>query len=99
MLRHWLLDHGMTVSSYLGYPLGKSVRLLRGSQYWSAEEIKAYQQRALYALLHHCYSHVPYYRELMKSRKLHPSDFRSPSDLAKLPYLTRDIIRQQAAQL
>ena len=44
MLRHWLLTHGMTLSSYLGYPLGKAIRLLRDSQYWTREEIHVHQQ-------------------------------------------------------
>ena len=99
MLRQWLLNQGMTLSSYLGYPLGKSMRLLRNSQHWTSEEIQAHQQGALRALMHHCYSHVPYYRDLMRSRDLRPDDFQSASDLAKLPYLTRDIIRDQAARL
>lgn len=99
MLRRWLLTHGMTLSSYLGYPLGKSIRLLRVSQHWTAEEIHAHQHQVLNALMHHCYNHVPYYRDLMRSRNLHPDDFQSVCDLAKLPYLTRDIIRDQAARL
>ena len=99
MLRHWLLSHGMRLSSNLGYPLGKSVRLLCDSQLWTAEEIQAHQQRALNRLMHHCYSHVPYYRDLMRSRDLRADDFQSISDLAKLPYLTRDIVRDQAARL
>jgi phenylacetate-CoA ligase len=99
MLRQWLLNQGMSLSSYLGYPLGKSVSLLRNSQHWTAEEIQTHQRQALRALMHHCYSHVPYYRDLMKSRNLRPDDFQSASDLTKLPYLTRDIIRGQASRL
>jgi phenylacetate-CoA ligase len=99
MLRQCLLNQGMILSSYLGYPPGKSVSLLRNSQHWTAEEIQTHQQQALRALMHHCYSHIPYYRDLMRSRNLHPDEFQSVSDLSKLPYLTRDIIRAQAARL
>ena len=99
MLRRWLLTHGMTLSSYLGYPLGKAMKLLRASQHWTAEEIQAHQQRALNALMYHCYNHVPYYRDLMRSRNLRPDDFQVARDLVKLPYLTRDIIRDQGARL
>ena len=35
----------------------------------------------------------------MRIRNLRPDDFQSASDLAKLPYLTRDIIRDQGARL
>jgi len=87
------------LSSYLGYPVGKAVTLLRGSQQWTAEEIQVHQQGALNALMHHSYKHVPYYRDLLKSRNLRPDDFQTIRDLAKLPYLTRDIVRAQAGRL
>jgi phenylacetate-CoA ligase len=99
MLRHWLLTHGMPLSSYLGYPLGKAMRVLRDSQHWTVEEIQAHQKQALNALMHHCYNHVPYYRDLMRSKNLRPDDFHAARDLAKLPYLTRDIIRGQGMRL
>jgi phenylacetate-CoA ligase len=99
MLRHWLLTDGMMLSSYLNYSPGKSLKLLRNSEYWTAEQLHNHQKQALNALMHHCYQHVPYYRDLMTDSKLHPDDFQCPSDLAKLPYLNRDIIRSQAARL
>jgi phenylacetate-CoA ligase len=99
MLRRWFLNQGIILSSYLGYPVGKSMRLLRESHYWSARQIQAHQERTLNALMHHCYDHVTYYRDLMRSMNLRPDDFQSVSDLAKLPYLTREIIRDQAARL
>ena len=98
-MRHWFLKRGLSLSSYVGYPVGKATRLLRESEYWTAEEIRDHQQRALNALMHHCYEHVPYYRNLMKDRNLRPDDFQSISDLAKLPYLTRDLIRDHAESL
>lgn len=99
MVSHWLLRSGIPLSSYLGYPLGKAAKLLRDSQKWTSEEMKIHQQRSLGALIRHCYNHVPYYRDLMRSRDLRPEDFRSISDLAKLPYLTRETIREQGARL
>lgn len=99
MLRHWLLSYGIPLTSYLGHPLGNATKLLRDSQKWTSEEMKLHQQRSLSALLHHCYDHVPYYRDLMNSRNVRPDDFRSIRDLAKLPYLTRETIREQGARL
>ncbi len=99
MLSHGLVKSGLLLSSYLGYPLGKATKLLRDSQKWTSEERKIHQQRSLNALLHHCYDHVPYYRDLMNSRNVRPDDFRSIGDLAKLPYLTRETIREQGARL
>lgn len=99
MLSHWLLSSGVPLSSYLGYPLGKAAKLLRDSQKWTSEEMKIHQQRSLNALLHHCYDHVPYYRDLMRSRNVRPDDFRSIRDLERLPYLTRETIREHGLRL
>jgi phenylacetate-CoA ligase len=49
--------------------------------------------------MRHCYDHVPYYQDLMRSRSLRPNDFQTAGDLRKLPYLTRDIIRRQGTRL
>src|SRR5262249_511356 len=37
--------------------------------------------------------------DAMRSRNLRPEDFTSLADLAKLPYLTRDIIRREGVRL
>lgn len=99
MLRRLLLTHGLTATSYLGYPLGRALRVLRDSEHWTREEIRAHQCRSLNALIQHCYDHVPYYRDLMRSRTLRPADFQSVDDLSRLPYLTREIIRAQGPRL
>lgn len=99
VFRHYILTHGLPLTSYVGYNPGRSFRLLRDSQYWTAAEIQVHQRQALNALMHHCYNHVPYYRELMIRKRLCPDDFQSVGDLAKLPYLTRDIIREQGSRL
>ena len=99
MLSRWLLSAGIPLSSYLGYPLGKAAKLLRDSQKWTSEEMKFHQNASLNTLMRHCYDHVPYYRDLMEARRLRPEDFQSINDLAKLPYLTRETIREQGARL
>jgi phenylacetate-CoA ligase len=83
----------------LGYPLAKAVRTLDESERWSRERLAEHQRSALSALIHHCYRHVPYYRDAMKARGLSPEDFSETGDLGKLPYLTRDIIREQGERL
>src|SRR5437879_253705 len=59
------------------------------SEWWSANEIEAFQNAALRKLIHHAYEHVPYYRDLMCSLRLHPDDIRCRQDLPKLPILTK----------
>jgi phenylacetate-CoA ligase len=99
MLRRWLLTKGICLSYYLGYHVGNAVKLLRESEHWAASKIEDHQVSALRRLMHHCYNQVPYYSDLMKSRNLLPEDFTSVSDLAKLPYLTRDIVRAEGIRL
>ena len=99
MLRQWLLSDGLCLSSYVGSHLGNAVKLLRDSQRWDANKIEDHQLGALRQLMHHCYTQVPYYSDVMRSRGVCPEDFSSLADLAKLPYLTRDIIRHEGARL
>ncbi len=65
---------GMPVSKYLG-------ELLR-TQWLSPDEIRAIQNTKLAALIEHAYATVPFYREIMDSRGLTPSDVRTVDDHA-----------------
>jgi phenylacetate-CoA ligase len=69
------------------------------SEKWSASEIEAYQNEKLRALVRHAYQNVPYYREHWKSLKISPEDIRVREDLAKLPVLTKEDVRQNCNRL
>ncbi|WP_243669029.1 hypothetical protein [Methanoculleus chikugoensis] len=74
--------------------------LLRQSQWWSREELAAYQARALSRLLDHAYENVPpYYRRVFQERGLVPEDIRTPDDLALLPFLTKEIVQANLPDL
>ncbi len=72
---------------------------LLGSEKWSAAEIEAYQNEKLRGLIRHAFENVPYYRERWKSLKLSPADIRCREDLAKLPVLTKEDVRQNLDRL
>lgn len=72
---------------------------LMETERWSAGEIQAYQDERLYSLVRHAYEEVPFYRERMKARRLHPSDIRTVADLPKLPILTKEDVRLHGEQL
>ena len=99
LVRRAAMSHGLHLSGAFGHPVGKAVGFLRESEHWTREQLTRHQEQALRALLEHCYQFVPYYRELMRDRKLRPADFRQPRDLRALPYLTREIIREQGDRL
>ena len=64
---------------------------LARSEWSSCEELEAYQEERLRAIVSHAYGTVPYYRELMDGIRLRPSDIRTLSDLPKLPVDRHDL--------
>ncbi len=83
----------------LGKIFEQRLRELTDSEKWSAAEIEAYQNEKLRSLVRHAFENVPYYRERWKSLKLSPEDIRTREDLAKLPVLTKEDVRQNADRL
>jgi phenylacetate-CoA ligase len=60
----------------------------------SPETLKALQAEKLVRAVRHAYDRVPYYRELMRQKKVEPGDIRSLEDLPKLPFLTKEDLRK-----
>lgn len=72
---------------------------LEQSQWWSAEEIKDYQEEQLRRLAAHAYATVPYYRRIFDERKLKPGDIRTLADLEALPVLTKEDVRRHFKEM
>ncbi len=83
--------------SYLAFR--ETYAFLRRSQWWSREELEAYQRAELSRLLDHAYEHVPYYRRIFDERGLKPEDIRDLADLHLLPFLTKEIIQNNLPEL
>lgn len=60
----------------------------------SREQIKAWQDERLVKQVQHVWDNVPYYRKKMEKKGLTPADIQSVADLHKLPFLTKDDLRQ-----
>jgi len=60
----------------------------------SREQIRAWQDERLVAQVRHVWENVPYYRAKMEEKGLTPDDVKSVDDLYKLPFLTKDDLRQ-----
>lgn len=71
---------------------------LLDSEWWSASEIEAFQNERITSLIADACENVQYYREVMDSLKLKPSDIRSLADLPKLPILQKEDIRKNAGK-
>ena len=60
----------------------------------SRDQIRAWQDERLAKTVRHVYDHVPYYRTRMQEKGLNPEDIQSVDDLHKLPFLTKDDLRE-----
>jgi len=58
------------------------------------EQIKAWQDERLVKQVQHVYNNVPYYKKKMDEAGVSPSDIKSTADLHKLPFITKDDLRE-----
>src|SRR5215469_4591556 len=83
----------------LGRSFEKHLARLLESEKWSRTEIRAYQDERVRELIRYAYDHVPFHRDRMRERKLTPVDIRTVDDLAKLPVLTKEEVRNNRDRL
>ncbi|MGA2139355.1 MAG: hypothetical protein ABSH14_10880, partial [Verrucomicrobiia bacterium] len=74
------------------------LRELRRTQWLSADELHALQLRRLRELLREAAANVPYYQSLFQKLGATPDDFRELSDLARLPVLEKQQVRDNPDQ-
>ena len=60
----------------------------------SREQILQWQNERLVKQVKHVWDNVPYYRAKMEEKGLTPEDIKSVDDLKKLPFLTKDDLRE-----
>lgn len=68
-------------------------RAMEDSQWWPRERLEALRVQRLRALLTHAASHVPYYRDLFARIGFDPAAVSSLTDLQRLPFLDKPLIR------
>lgn len=90
LLRNLILPVGDLV---FGQRMMARLKFLEESQYWLHEKLLAKQAEDLQTLIQIAYDEVPFYKSLMDDVKLRPNDVQQPADLAKLPLVTKDMLR------
>lgn len=68
-------------------------RQLEETQWWPCDRLQALQVERLRELLQQAGAHVPYYRDLFRETGFDPAAVSSVSDLQRLPFLTKPLIR------
>lgn len=76
-----------------------SYKLLCDSSNWDEEDIIKYQLKNTKDMLIHAYESVPYYKRIFDENNFNPYNFHKFSQLEDLPYLTKDIIRENSEDL
>ena len=66
---------------------------LEKTQWYNESDLEKYQNKKLKLLIKHAYENVPYYHRIFREKGLIPDDIKFKDDLTKLPYLTKDDIR------
>jgi phenylacetate-CoA ligase len=60
----------------------------------SLDELRALQLDRLRSTLQHAYANVPHYRAALSAAGVHPDDVKDLADIAKLPFTTKETLRQ-----
>ena len=60
----------------------------------SYEQLRALQDERLIKTLNHVWNNNEYYRNKMKAQGVEPGDVKSQEDLWKLPFITKDDLRE-----
>lgn len=82
-----------------GFSFAKKYNFLQQAEYWSKDQLKAYQWEQLNQILHHAYTNVPYYYKQWKKLGIHPNDIQSFDDMKQLPILTKADVVQYNQEL
>ncbi len=66
---------------------------------WTDEKLREFQWNGVQETLKHAFETCPFYRERFQELGLTPADISSPADMTKLPYVTKDDIRNDGHRM
>ncbi len=81
---HWMITRNVE----------RHYETLNKTQWLDGDQLKELQDEKLRRLVRHAWRNVPFYRQRMKDAGLRPEDIHGQADLARLPYLTKDDVRE-----
>ena len=87
------------VQSFTGMKVYDRLKKFEETQWYTREDLKELQWQKLKKLLQHANKHVSYYQEKFKKLGLSPDDINKPEDFRKLPFLTKEDIRNNISYL
>ncbi len=84
---------------WLGRQFRRALRLAHSAQEWSSEQATAYQLERLRYICRVAYEGTPFYRRLFDSVGMDPRDLKAPSDLASIPTINADTVREHIDEM
>lgn len=77
----------------------KTREYLKYTERLPEEEIEKLKNEKLCEVITHAYRTVPYYKEVFDKLNIRPSDIKEESDLVKLPFLSKELLRKNQEAL
>ncbi|MBL8878183.1 MAG: glycosyltransferase [Phycisphaerales bacterium] len=93
------LFHIAQPAAWLGADFRKRQAFVAQADRWPAERIREYQLRELRRTLTIAYERTEFYFDRFRECGFHPCDLRTLDDLARLPLLDRDAVRDHIDEL
>lgn len=72
---------------------------LQKKESWSKQQWQDHQNRLFLDFVEFCYNESPYYKELFDTNNLKLKDIKSIEDIALIPILTKDMVRENLDKL
>lgn len=82
-----------------GTSISRWCRQIRKMQSWSSTQVAEWQNERLAAFVSHAYHHTKYYHTLFDQLSIRPEDIRCADDLARIPYIDKQIINAHYEEL
>jgi phenylacetate-CoA ligase len=82
-----------------GQVFNSTNKFLQKSEWWSENQHNEYQLKNIKELIKYSYENVPYYTRLFNRNNINPEHIQDFNDLRKIPYLTKEIIRNNLDDL
>lgn len=67
----------------------------RKNQWLKPSELEELQNKKLRSIVKHAYENTEFYHQKFRDAKLHPDDIKTVNDLKKIPFTTKEELRQQ----
>ncbi|MCJ7689774.1 MAG: phenylacetate--CoA ligase family protein, partial [Clostridiaceae bacterium] len=82
-----------------GRTFNSTYKFLEQSQWWSENQHSEYQLKKAKEIIKYSYENVPYYTRLFNENNINPECIQNFDDFKRIPYLTKDIIRNNLDEM